>query len=84
MITTFLLTISYGFVNLILGFLPIGSLPVGVSTAVTYFWGVMQTFSYLLPLDTILQATLVVFGFEAALLLWAILNWIIRKIPGMQ
>jgi len=41
-------------------------------------------FSYLIPLDTVLQAVIVVFAFEFALLLWSFLNWIIRKIPGMQ
>lgn len=84
MISTFFLSIFYGFVSLIVGFLPTGSLPAGVSTAVSYFWGVMQTFSYLIPLDTVLQAVILVFAFEFALLLWSFLNWIIRKIPGMQ
>jgi len=84
MISTFFLSIFYSFVNFLVSFLPSGSLPSGVSTAVTYFWGVVNTFSYLLPLDTLLQALLVVFAFEFAIMLWAFLNWIIRKIPGMQ
>lgn len=84
MITTFFLTIFYSFVNLIVGFLPVGSLPSAVNTAIVYFWGVMQTFSYVVPVDTLLQAILVVFVFDFAVLLWHFINWIIRKIPGMQ
>jgi len=84
MITTFLLNILFSFVSFIVDFLPVGDLPSGFNTALVYFWGVMNTFSYVLPLDTILQATLLVLIFDGVIILWHFINWVIRKIPGMQ
>jgi len=84
MIVTFILNILYGFINLIIGFLPVGNLPSGFATALTYLWGVTNFFSYLIPLDTLLQAVIVVLIFDLVLLLWSFVNWVIRKIPGMQ
>jgi len=84
MITSFFLSVFYGFINLIVGFLPTGSLPVGITTAFAYFMGVVNSFSYVVPIDTLLQAALVILAFDGALILWHFINWIIRKIPGMQ
>jgi len=84
MILTFLLNLFYAFAAFIVNILPTGSLPSGFNTALVYFWGVMNTFSYVLPLDTILQATLLVLIFDGVIILWHFINWVIRKIPGMQ
>ena len=84
MISTFFLTSFYGLIALLLGFLPTGFLPSGVAQGINYFWGVVNTFSYIIPLDTMLQALLLVFAFDFAILLWHFINWVIRKIPGMQ
>jgi len=84
MISTFFLTILYGFVSLITNFLPTGNLPSEISTAIDYLWAIGNSFSYVIPIDTLLQALLLVLAFDLALLLWHFINWIIRKIPGMQ
>lgn len=84
MITTFFLSILYGFITLVIGFLPTGNLPNEITQAFAYFLGVVNTFSYVVPVDTLLQAALVILVFDGGMVIWYLINWIIRKIPGMQ
>jgi len=84
MITTFLLYIALSFVNFIIGFLPVGHLPTAITTAFAYFMGVVNSFSFVVPVDTLLQAAAVILVFDGAMVGWYFINWIIRKIPGMH
>jgi len=84
MISTFFLTIFYGLVSLLVSFLPTGVLPTQISTAFAYFWGVANSFSYVIPMDTLLKVVVLAIAFDGILLIWWFINWIIRKIPGMQ
>jgi len=84
MITSFFLNLLFGFFSLILGFLPTGSLPAGFVSALNYFWSLMNSFSYLIPMDTILQAVLVVLFFDLVVLLWHFIHWILAKIPFLH
>jgi len=84
MITTFLIALSYGLVTLMVGFLPTGNLPTEFTNAIGNLWGIINTFSYLIAVDTLLQALLLTLIFDGILITWHFINWIIRKIPGMQ
>lgn len=84
MISTFFLSIFFGLVGLLVGFLPTGTLPVALGNAFSYFIGILNAFSYIVPVSTLLQAAAVIVVFDGALLIWAFINWTIRKIPGMQ
>jgi len=84
MILTFLFSQFYILVDFLLGFLPSGGLPAAFATALAFFWGTINSFSYIVPVDTMLQALLAVIAFDLAVLGWHILQWVIRKIPGMQ
>lgn len=84
MIVTFLLNIFYLFVLGLIQLLPTGNLPQAMTDAIAYFMGVVNSFSYVIPVGTLLQALAIVLAFDAAMLLWRFINWIIRKIPGMQ
>jgi len=84
MISSFFLTIFYGLLNLLVGFLPTGNLPTQIVSALSYFFGVANLFSYVIPITTIFQAIVVVIAFDGIIMLWHFINWIIRKIPGMQ
>jgi len=84
MISTFFLAITYGLVNLVVGFLPTGSLPSVISTSFAYLMGIVNAYSFIVPIDTLLQAAAVILVFDGSLMLWYFINWIIRKIPGMQ
>jgi len=84
MIVTFILTILYSFINLLLGILPTGHIPAGFTNAFAYFMGLVNAYSYVVPIGTLLAAAAVVLVFDGALMLWYFINWIIRKIPGMN
>lgn len=84
MISTVLLTILNSFIGFLLALLPSGAIPSGISTAITYFWLIVNSFSYIFPVSTLLAAFLVLLAFDLAVLLWHLLQWILRKIPGVQ
>jgi len=84
MISTFLLTLLYSFLNLITGILPTGHVPAIMQTAFAYFVGIANSFSYVIPVATLLQAMAVVIAVDGAIMVWHFINWIIRKVPGMQ
>lgn len=84
MITSFFLYIFYSFVGLLLSILPTGHLPATMQNAFAFFLGAANAFSYVFPVATLLQALLAVVAFDGAVLVWHFINWIIRKIPGMQ
>lgn len=84
MISSFFLTIFNGFIKLLLNILPTGSLPNEITASVAYIFGIANAYSFIIPVGTLLAAAGVILLFDGALLLWYFINWIIRKIPGMQ
>lgn len=84
MISTFFLTIFFGLIGVLVGFLPTGSLPVLVSSSITSIWGFVNAFSYLIALDTLITVLVLVLAFDLVILLWHVIQWIIRKVPGMS
>lgn len=84
MILTTILNFLFLFLEAVINLLPQGGLPVVIGSAFSYFIGVINTFSYVVPIGTLLSAVAVVAAFDGALLLWGFINWIVRKIPGMQ
>jgi len=84
MITNFLLSILSAFVNGVVSFLPVGSLPTEISSALATMWGYVNLFSYVVAVDTLIQVVGLVLVFDLVVMAWHFINWIIRKIPGMQ
>lgn len=84
MITTTLLSILFVFLNGLVGLLPTGHLPAAMTTGFAYFFGIANQFTYIFPIYTLMQALVVYLVFDGVILLWHFLQWIIRKIPGMQ
>jgi len=84
MIVTILLNLFDLVVGSLLNLLPSGSLPTEISTGVNYFVGVVNTFSYVIPVATLFEAFALVVSVDLAILVWHFINWTIRKIPGMQ
>jgi len=84
MIITLILNTFYFLLDRMVSLLPIGSLPVAISSSFAYFMGLLNSFSFFIPVDTLLQAAGVILVFDGALIIWYFVNWVIRKIPGMQ
>lgn len=70
------------FLLLILNFLPTGSLPTEVIDSVEYVIGAMKAWDFLLPVDTLLSAVLVVAVADLALVGWWGVKWIIGLVRG--
>lgn len=81
MITTFLLTLLNSFIAFLLGLLPSGHLPASILSGIGYLWSLINAFTYVIPVQTLLAALLLMIAVDAALFLWRLINWIIRKIP---
>jgi len=84
MIGTFFLSILAAFLGLLLGFLPTGTLPPEIAAAFNSIWGMVNAFSYVIAVDTLIQVASLVLAFDLIVMLWHIIQWIIRKVPGMQ
>lgn len=84
MITTTLLSILFAFLGLLLGLLPAGHLPATMTTGFAFFFGIANQFTYIFPVYTLMQALVIYLVFDGVILLWHFIQWIIRKIPGMQ
>jgi len=84
MIFTLILNFLDLFLRGLMGFFPTGHLPAAITTAFVYFLAVVNSFSFIVPIDTLLQAAGVILLFDGAMVLWYFVNWIVRKIPGMQ
>jgi len=84
MITSFFLTFFADFLSGLLSLLPTGSLPQQISDSLSTVWGLVNAFSYVIAVDTLIQVVVLAVAFDVVLLLWHIIQWIIRKIPFIQ
>jgi len=82
MITSFLLSILYGFFNLILSILPAGqAVPAEWVSALYTVWGYINSFSFIVPVTVLLWALVVALAFHLGVFLWRLFHWVITKIP---
>lgn len=84
MIVTFFLLIINTFVSFILSFLPVGTLPAGILTGLNYIVGVMNTFNWFFPLDTLFTVLAIAVGFEIIVMVYHFGMWVLRKIPFLN
>jgi len=84
MIVTFFLIVGYNFYVFLLGFLPSGTLPSGITSAVSYFVSLMYRFNAVLPIDTLFQVVGAFVAFEAAVFLFNLLQWIYHQVWGSK
>jgi len=84
MIFTLILNFFFLLITGLVGLLPTGNLPAVIGTSFTYIVSIANEFTYVIPIPTLLEALGVVVVFDTAILVWHFVNWIIRKIPGMQ
>jgi len=85
MITSFLLNIGSSFVSFLIGLLPSSSgVPTEWTSAVYTIWSDINAFSFIVPVDTLLQVLILALTFHFAIFLYHLTMWVIRKIPGMQ
>jgi len=84
MITTFILLFFANFVRFWISFLPYGSLPTEVSTALAYFISVARSLNVIVPVWTALHIAYLLMLIELAIMLFKILQWLYLKIWGSR
>lgn len=84
MLATFLLNLIYYVSVGFLGILPDVSLSDSVSSAVATASGYLSGLNVVLPVSTLIAIVGLVLTIEGVILLIKIINWFIRKIPGVN
>jgi len=84
MIFTVILNFFYLLLSGLLNLLPTGHIPTELTSSFATLFGIANEFNYVIPIATLMEALGVVVAFDGAILVWHFLNWVIRKIPGMQ
>jgi len=84
MIIGFLLTLVYYLATGLAGLLPTGSatMPQGFIDGILLVIGYLQSFTWLLPVDTLFDVVLFVVAFELTYLLAQFILWIIKLFRG--
>jgi len=84
MITTFFILIVNTFFGVLLSLLPVGSIPSGILSSLNYVVGVMNTFNWFFPLDTLFAVLLITLSYELAVVTYHFVIWLLRKIPFLN
>jgi len=83
MILTFILNLFYVFINFVTGLLPNASaLPAAISNAFNYIFGFLWNFDNLVSVSTVFTILGLFIAFEAAVLLFDLVVWIIHLVRG--
>jgi hypothetical protein len=85
MIATAIISIIYTFILFMVSVLPISTgLSTDVTSAVSNVFDIAYSFDYIIPMDTVLNVLLIAVGFHAGVLAFKGVEWILRKIPGIN
>ncbi|MFA5386756.1 MAG: hypothetical protein WC297_03785 [Candidatus Paceibacterota bacterium] len=87
MITTAILYLLYGVVKAIISpitLLPDVSLSSNVSNAIASASNYLEAVDFILPVATIIAVFAIILVVEGAILAYKMINWLIRKIPGIN
>jgi len=83
MILTFILNLFYVFINFVTGLLPnASSLPSAISSAFNYIFGFLWNFDNLVSVSLLFTLVGLFIAFEAAVLLFDMVVWVIHLIRG--
>jgi len=85
MITEFLLSIPYFILTAIVNIIPAGSgVPIEFTESVHTIWSYMQSFAFIVPINTLLFCLFITLAFEAGVFVFQAFNWVIKKLPNMN
>jgi len=82
MISTFFITIGSYIMTFLHAVLPASTaLPEGISDALEYVGSAINSISFIIPVDALFGALVIVIGYEAAMWLFHGVLWVWHKIP---
>lgn len=86
MITDFIFSIPAFLVGRLLSLLPAANPNVSLEwvESLHLIWSYIQTFDFLVPVEALLFMLFIVVPFHVAIFLWHGINWVLKKIPGVN
>jgi len=82
MITTFILQILYTFLTFMVGLIPTSfTIPQPWFDGLNLVWGYMNSFSFILPVGTLLTVLGLAIGFHLLIFFIRLVSWVLKKIP---
>jgi len=84
MIITFFITLISDFASFLFQIFPLGDLPTNVTLGWNYFVGLLWSFDWLLPTETLLTLFVTSVGIELTIALFDIGHWFYKKIRGTK
>ena len=85
MITEFFLSIPYFILSAVINIIPTGGgVPVEFTTAIHTIWGYIQSFSFIVPISTLLWCLGITLAFEFGVFTFQAFNWLLKKLPNMN
>jgi len=83
MILSFILNIFYIFITFVFGLLPVGdNLPTAFADGFRYLFGFLWNFDFLVSVSNVIVILSLTVGFQAAVLLFRLVSWVIHLIRG--
>lgn len=85
MITSFLLSVLFGFISFLVGLLPLGgSIPVTWTAGVYAIWGYVNAFSFIVPVNILVASLAVAMAFHLFVFAWKVIHWVVSMIRGSR
>jgi len=85
MITEFFLSIPYFILTALISIVPTGGgIPTEFVSAVHSIWGYVESFSFIVPVQTLLWCLTITLTFEAGVFVFQAFNWLLKKLPHMN
>jgi len=85
MIFTIIFTVVYNLLYLLVALLPTANpLPVVISSSVSYIFGFLWNFNFLVDVPTLYTILGLTLAFEVGVVLWHLLHWVLAKIPFLH
>jgi len=84
MIAELILSVFFGIVKLLIAVIPSFSIPSGMATAIGSVFSLISTIGYFLPLSTFIAVITVMLAVYNIQIIWGLVHWVLRKIPGIS
>lgn len=85
MITSFFLSLVYGFIGLLLALLPTGgAFPASWTAGVYSIWGDINVFAFIVPVDVLVLCLGIAMAFHLFVFAWKFMHWVYSLIRGSR
>lgn len=84
MVVEMILSLFFSIVSGLIYLVPSFSIPAGMSTAISSVFSLIATVGFFIPLGTLFACMVVMLAVYNIQIIWGLIHWVIRKIPGLS